>query len=362
MKRKTSIKQLIRDTKAYLLYAGFSQEEYRGFEAEIQKGNKRNLMVYSSISALCLSVMFLLSFLSRDVADSRMLYAATALVMLGIYIAAKYLRSPVVLLVCMYLFISVLFCFGIVLGTVTRPDEQTVSFVALLLTVPLLFTDMPVRMMGSIVLHVIVFIIVAVRVKADYVLTADIIDVCVFGAISIIVSTYMMQVKCQRIQFAQKVLLLSEMDVLTGLRNRNSYESSMADYPSRCRTRLSCVFVDVDGLHEMNNTQGHEAGDRMLQQVAQQMRSQFGKEHTFRIGGDEFVAFAADSSEDQLQDKIASITAAITAMGYHVSIGYDIMERENIQMEALIRNAETRMYEKKQEYYDSIGNTRITRK
>ena len=172
----------------------------------------------------------------------------------------------------------------------------------------------------------------------------------------------MMQVKCQRIQFAQKVLLLSEMDVLTGLRNRNSYESSMAGYPSRCRTRLSCVFVDVDGLHEMNNTQGHEAGDRMLQQVAQQMRSQFGKEHTFRIGGDEFVAFVADVDQELLGEKIDSIKTAIAARGYHVSIGYDMMNRDEIHMEALIRNAETRMYEKKQEYYNSIGNTRITRK
>ena len=50
------------------------------------------------------------------------------------------------MLVIIYAFVIILFVFGIVLGTVTRPDEQTVSFVALLLTVPLLFTDRPVRM------------------------------------------------------------------------------------------------------------------------------------------------------------------------------------------------------------------------
>ena len=102
------------------------------------------------------------------------------------------------LIVDQYAFVSILFIFGIILGTVTRPDEQTVTFVAFLLTVPLLFTDKPIRMISCIFFFVIAFSITAIFVKEDYVLVADIIDVTVFGTISAIISTYMMSVKCQR--------------------------------------------------------------------------------------------------------------------------------------------------------------------
>ena len=147
-----------------------------------------------------------------------------------------------------------LFSFGIVLGTVTRPDEQTVTFVALLLTVPLLFTDRPIRMVICIFFSIISFIITAILVKEDYVLVADIIDVTVFGTISAIVCTYMTSLKCQRFLFARKVSILSETDLLTGMYNRNSYEQKLEAYSSMCNQMLSCVYVDVNGLHELNNT------------------------------------------------------------------------------------------------------------
>ena len=61
---------------------------------------------------------------------------------------------------------------------------------------------------------------------------------------------------------------MSEIDMLTGVRNRNSYEQNLSIYPSLCKKNLSCIFADLNGLHELNNTKGHEAGDKMLQFVA----------------------------------------------------------------------------------------------
>ena len=92
------------------------------------------------------------------------------------------------------------------IGTVIRPDEQTVTFIALLLTVPLLFTDRPVRMIGCIYVYIIAFVIAALYIKEDYVLAADIIDAGVFGTISAIISTYMMSVKCQRYLYEQQAI------------------------------------------------------------------------------------------------------------------------------------------------------------
>lgn len=62
---------------------------------------------------------------------------------------------------------------------------------------------------------IISFVIAAAFVKEDHVLVADIIDVIVFGTISVIVCTYMMSLKCQRFLYARKVSILSETDLLT---------------------------------------------------------------------------------------------------------------------------------------------------
>lgn len=346
-----------------LLYGGMTRQEYCQIIGEIQKSNRKNLMVYTVVAGAFLAVMVILSFFSADVAQSRLVYFCTMMASLALFAVAKHLpdRYPWVLLVGIYVFIGVLYTFGIILGTVTRPDEQTVTFVALLLTVPLLFTDCPLRMIASIVVFALAFIPVAVRTKADYVLVADIIDVSIFGAISMIISTYMMQVKCQRILFEQRALMLSQTDVLTGLNNRNFYERSLSGYPARCKESLSCVFVDVDGLHELNNTRGHEAGDKMLRFVAERMREHFGMEHTYRIGGDEFVSFVPDCPEQDLAGRLRALQQAVEGEGYHISVGCITAQRHKMDMTDMIRDAETHMYQAKKQYYAEKGNARNIR-
>lgn len=353
----------IHSLRDLLLYSGMSREEYDQISGEIQSSNRKNLLVYTLIAAAFLAVMTVLSFFTEDVAQSRSVYFGTMLLSLALFASSKCLAAkyPKVLLVSVYLFIGILFSFGIILGTVTRPDEQTVTFVALLLTVPLLFTDSPLRMIICIGIFALAFIPAAAKVKVDYVLVADIIDVSIFGAISMIVSTYMMRVKCQRILYEQRALTLSQTDGLTGLNNRNLYEQSLPGYPARCKENLSCVFVDVDGLHELNNTRGHAAGDRMLRFVAEEMRRRFGGVHTYRIGGDEFVAFVPDCREEALSKELADLHRCVEGASYHISVGCVTEKRENIHMTDMIRDAETHMYQAKKQYYAEKGITRDIR-
>lgn len=59
---------------------------------------------------------------------------------------------------------------------------------------------------------------------------------------------YAMKVKCQRLLFARKVAILSETDMLTGLRNRNAYEQRLHDYASLENCEIASVYVDVNGF------------------------------------------------------------------------------------------------------------------
>ena len=351
--------------KREIFYAGMSQEEYRQILSDIQKENRKSLMSFSAIAFVFLLVMFVLSFVACDVKNNRWVYMIIMAIMGIIFVIANKIqdRYSNVLLVDVYAFVSILFVFGIILGTVTRPDEQTVTFVALLLTAALLFPDKSVRLITCKFLLIMSLVITALYDKLHYVLVADIIDVTVFGIISAIISTYMMRVKCQRFLYAQKVSILSETDLLTGLCNRNSYEQNLSAYSSMCDQILACIYVDVNGLHEMNNTKGHEAGDKMLQFVGKTLQKEFGKKNTFRIGGDEFVALVTDESEEVVQKKIARMRILVEEKSYHIAVGYSIGNCSETDVSLLISSAEKRMYEAKNLFYQQKNmNREITTK
>lgn len=354
------IKQLF---KIDLFSFSMSQEDYRLIRDDIHEENRKSLMTFSMITAVFLLVMFILSFFSEDVAANRWVYFSVMIISLGMFAAAYYAKIGKyrTLIADIYAFVAILFAFGIILGTYTRPDEQTVTFVALLLTVPLLFTDRPFRMIICIALAVAAFVITAIFVKEDYVLVADIIDVTVFGTISAIVCTYMMSLKFQKFLYARKVAILSETDLLTGLCNRNSYEQRLRAYASSRGQLISCIYIDVNGLHEMNNSKGHAAGDRMLQFVGKELQNAFGEMNTFRIGGDEFVALVHDESEDTVQAKIDCVQALVEEQSYHISLGYSIGNSSETDITSLVNLAEKRMNEAKQLFYQKKGIERRAR-
>ena len=347
-----------------LYCAGISQEEYKLIQKDIHEENRKSLLTFSAITVVFLLIMFFISFVSEEVEANRWIYLSV-MVVTAIMFAVAYLNKHgnyEVLLLDIYAFVILLFSFGIVLGTVTRPDEQTVTFVALLLTVPLLFTDRPIRMVICIFIAIISFVIAAIFVKEDYVLVADDIDVTVFGMISAVICTYMMSLKFQRFLYARKVTILSETDLLTGLLNRNSYERKLEVYSSMCNQVIACIYVDVNGLHEINNTKGHVAGDRMLQFVGKTLQKEFGEKNSFRIGGDEFVVLVIDEKEKIIQAKIDLVQALVEEESYHVSIGDSVGNISETDISLLISTAEKHMYEAKQLFYKQRGVDRRARK
>ena len=293
-----------------LFRAGLTDEEYKWVNAEVQGGNRQNLLIYSVIAGLFLFLMFAISFLIETARPNRLVYLGALAVSVGIFCVVKFASArPCLMLTSMYAFMGIMMAFGIMLGTVAQREERAVTFIALLLTVPLLFTDRPGRIILCIYASVAVFVVAALAVKEEKVFVADVINACVFGTISAIVSTYMMMVKFRRYLYEMKTRELSVTDLLTGLRNRNSFEQNLPQYAHRCKKALYCVYLDVNGLHEMNNAQGHEAGDRMLKYVAGALQEQFGREDSYRIGGDEFVAMAADADETAVQHKVDRMIA-----------------------------------------------------
>lgn len=141
-------------------------------------------------------------------------------------------------------------------------------------------------------------------------------------------------------------------DSLTNLRNRNSYEQMLEQYEKSRPNRLTCVYADANGLHELNNSQGHTAGDKMLQFVAHALTDAFQDELVYRIGGDEFLVLT-DMDLEEAAEQAAKVKQQTEENGYLVSIGTASGSQTDTPA-SIIKTAEQRMYEDKRQYY--MGN------
>jgi diguanylate cyclase (GGDEF)-like protein len=145
----------------------------------------------------------------------------------------------------------------------------------------------------------------------------------------------------------------ANIDVLTGLENRNRYEAYLQKL-SDSKEKVTCLFIDANGLHELNNTKGHNAGDQMLRFIADTLKVQFSNDHIYRIGGDEFVVFQSGMTDDELNEKLTQFREALHRNDYNAAVGSCVYE-EGMSVDQLIVNAEKNMYDSKKKYYEKIG-------
>ncbi len=346
--------------KRLLLYAQMSREEYQACLPEIQRSNRHKVTAYLWIACTFLAILSILSctlgFLRHNMtAYFEALGVCTVLQMVNLSFPQ---RNGLLLTWLMYAFAALLYVLGIYLGISLTPNSPSVSIVAFLLAVPLLFVMRPIQHILNIVFFDAVFLVVCCFFKSGEAFAVDVLNGVVFGAVSCIISTFIMISMHDNFSIRHKLMGIAETDLNTGLKNRNAYESQMHSYPMRCTNTLSCVYVDVNGLHQLNNTRGHAAGDEMLQKVAAHVQDIFGEEYSYRVGGDEFVAFAMDRSAEEMRDLIRTLVRAVDEDGYSVAVGTATSSAGGIDMSVLVKSAEQRMYMAKEEYYRVNGITR----
>jgi diguanylate cyclase (GGDEF)-like protein len=152
-----------------------------------------------------------------------------------------------------------------------------------------------------------------------------------------------------------------DMDGLTGLRNRFCYENRIKTYPSREFETIGCIYVDADGLHEINNEEGHERGDQLIKTIADKARKLWGEEDAFRIGGDEFVIFVFDIPREQIVEEIGMLKDCLKEKGFSASIGLNIEYKNYLHVQTFIKRAEDMMYSEKREHYKGANDRRRNR-
>ena len=355
----------IRKFQKLFLYAGVEKEEYHKLLPQIREENLVLLKVFSSLASVMFFILLIASTHTNDfAAQNSMTYLACGIEMLILLICSVFVlpKHPSLVTLFVYLFEIMLYAFGIHISML-HAEKPAVSAIAFLLVSPLLFYDRPVRLSAMIAAVVALFCGIVVRFKAPDVIQSDVWNMITFGIVAIATTVFIMSIKIRTLSQSRQIVYMSQTDLLTGLKNRNYYERQLPKYPEICTKNIICVYADVNGLHEVNNLNGHPEGDRMLKAVAAEMLRYFDPEHTYRIGGDEFIAFRPDGHPENLPLEIEQFKRILAEKGYYISIGTSVRSKANgeLNMMEIVNEAEGRMYDDKREFYSHTENDRRSR-
>lgn len=157
----------------------------------------------------------------------------------------------------------------------------------------------------------------------------------------------------RRRKLVEELKVMSYNDQLTGLGNRyafNKYMSTVDESRS-----LGIVYCDVTGLKKVNDTQGHEMGDRLLKDACGSLRRVLGDFGLFRIGGDEFLAVSNGVSQEELDERVRLLKEDMKEHDVNMAVGRVWTKEAPRNSDALLTEAEKLMYQDKAEFYKRTG-------
>ncbi|MEH2226491.1 CHASE2 domain-containing protein [Nostoc sp.] len=153
---------------------------------------------------------------------------------------------------------------------------------------------------------------------------------------------------------------LAYHDPLTGLSNRKFFAEQLYEslhWAQHNNLLLGLLFIDLDGFKQVNDTLGHETGDRLLMAIAERLSNSLRASDTVsRLGGDEFTVILRAIPNVQIAAKVAekilsSITKPIVLDGYTIrvsaSIGISVYPYNSQDSETLMKQADIAMYRAK---------------
>ncbi|MCR4901365.1 MAG: diguanylate cyclase [Butyrivibrio sp.] len=161
------------------------------------------------------------------------------------------------------------------------------------------------------------------------------------------------------------------LDAMTGVYNKAAYLNEQTRLERLISEKMASFTVyvfDVNGLKAMNDSKGHEYGDMMIKDAALNIRSIFGSNKVYRIGGDEFLAFAEEKTEEEIRRKFALFDDQLRIFNLEndkyeeelaISKGAATYSPDlDADFAAVFARADENMYHCKQEYYKTHGDRR----
>lgn len=149
-------------------------------------------------------------------------------------------------------------------------------------------------------------------------------------------------------------------DALTLLYNRHRFNEDLEALNQNMPNLLTCLYIDINGLHELNNLLGHQKGDDMLCCVADTLKIYFPEEKLYRIGGDEFVMLSSTLTKNDVERVIVEVRKTLAENKYEISAGTESCV-PGTSVYKTVGAAELAMREDKELFYKNKSDDRRKR-
>ncbi len=348
-------------------YAQISSDVFSEFEDEINETNRSGLRVTSAVSFIFMLLLTIASFFLSDISNFRYLYGFAALLLMALCALTftPAMKNTRISRCCIYFFIALLLLSTLYIAVTPTANKATVSFFVILLTAPLLFTMAPWRMILFIAAMMAVYLFVELSAPGENsFLQNNLINLFLYGPISMAISTYAMCIKYDRFNLIRQSKILSDRDQLTDFLNRRCFESHLQLLREEADIAgTTMVVFDINGLKAANDNLGHVTGDELIRGAADCISKTYGPySECYRIGGDEFAAIMQNNASDlvELSETLRKQTQAWR--GTHIStlsisVGWATAD-ECDDIDELLGNADLAMYKAKARYYSENGTDR----
>lgn len=302
------MKTVLRTVRNYFCYCGIDKDEYNALKKDAYVSNFEVWRILHLLMAAVFAFLYISSLFNELMNPNNIFYLLgliySAIAVFYFFTAKK---DSLLAQFIIYLSISVLFLFACLIAQ-NKPDMPAITFIAFLLITPMFMIDKPFFMTIELCVASAVFLIWMHGIKPREIWEFDLINVCIFTVIGIFLHIIANSIRIKEFVLTKKINIQKDTDDLTGLKNKGAMTREINEYLADVTTDKGfMLLLDVDKFKDINDSYGHDTGDRVIEQIGGFLKEHFtGDEIVGRFGGDEFIVFIKGTNDQKIAEKVAA--------------------------------------------------------
>lgn len=342
----------------YFFYCGLEKDEYNALKKDAYVSNFVIWRVLHIFMAAVFLFLYITTYANTLLETNRPFYMFAFMYSIVTSIFFFILKKDSLLAqFLIYLSITVLFLFGCFISQ-NNAFVPATTFIAFLLITPMFMIDKPFFMTIELCGASALFLIWMYNAKAYDVWRIDVINVSIFTIVGVFLNIIANSVRIREFVLTREINIQKDLDELTGLKNKGALTREINEFLGDSLSDKGIMFMlDIDRFKAINDTYGHDIGDRVIAQLGNFLGKKFvNNEIVGRFGGDEFVVFiknidnldAVNNIAQEIVDG-ASEEVALPKPGEKISIsvGAAIYKGVENNYSEIFKKADTALYKAK---------------
>jgi len=340
-----------------LLYGGIDKEIYAKVRPAISKDNKKSVHLVTVVGAASFVFAGIMSGKGNVAIPESAYYilvgALVAILLLNEVLSKKF---PIVSDILVFIYSEAVLMMGVLMAY-NQYTERTTLLLPFFTLVAMVFCYRPIYLIPLELGTEVIYLLLLKTVQEADLYFVNSVNTFLFCMTGIIGGTSILITKYKKYEVEYNNQMLIELDALTGVYNRLSWQTAIDEINRNKESVCICSF-DVNGLKKCNDTKGHAAGDELIISAAKCLQEVFGPYgDIYRTGGDEFCAILyGQFDEKELRRKLIEKTEAWKGNlcdDFSIACGMAKFDNNERNVDDVVHKADMQMYAEKRAYYQS---------